>query len=311
MSDPRVSLVTKLAAGAALLAAGALLLGVSTARPALPQAATAAADNKASMTVGALGHIQPRNGVRRVSGPSEMVLVLADLLVDIGDTVHKGQPIARLDDYTSKEVAVTRLRASLAAHEADVVRLQATLANAEADYQRKERLQRDGLLTVAALDEARLQLDVARSGLASARAEVEVAKANLKQAEVDLERRVIRSPIDGRVLRVHTRAGEKVGSEGIVELGETGAMYAIAEVYETDLPRIRLGQRATATSPVLPKPLGGTVDRIAVTVGRKKIFDEDPASRRDVRVVEVEVRLDDSAVAAAFTNLQVEVRFAP
>jgi HlyD family secretion protein len=307
MPDPRVSRLKKGTAGALLSAAGALLLGVSTSPPSPPPAPT----DKASMAVGALGHLQPRNGVRKVAGPSEMVLVLADLLVDVGDGVRTGQPIARLDDYTSKQVAVTRLRASLVAHEADVVRLQATLANAEADYQRTERLRRDGLLTVAALDQARLQLDVARSSLASSGAEVEVAKASLKQAEVDLERRVIRSPIDGRVLRVHARAGEKVGSEGIVELGETGAMYAIAEVYETDLPRIRLGQRATASSPVLPKPLAGTVDRIAPTVGRKKIFDEDPASRRDVRVVEVEVRLDDSTAAAAFTNLQVEVRFAP
>ncbi len=136
-----------------------------------------------------------------------------------------------------------------------------------------------------------------------------MAKANLRQAHMDLERRSIRSPFDGQVLRVHARAGEKVGSDGIVELGQTQAMYAVAEVYETDIAQVKLGQRARIRSSVLPRELSGVVERIAMTVGKKRVFDDEPASQRDARVIEVEVKLDDSKTAAPFTNLQVEVRF--
>ncbi len=88
-------------------------------------------------------------------------------------------------------------------------------------------------------------------------------------------------------------------------------MYAVAEVYETDVHRVRLGQRATITSQALEQPLEGTVDKVHAKVGKQDVLNTDPAARTDARVVEVEIRLDDSARAAAFTNLQVDVRIAP
>jgi len=84
-------------------------------------------------------------------------------------------------------------------------------------------------------------------------------------------------------------------------------MYVIAEVYETDIGRVSVGQRAKALSPALEQPLTGTVERIGLKVGRMEALATDPISRADARIVEVEIRLDDSSRASDLTNLQVEV----
>jgi HlyD family secretion protein len=86
-------------------------------------------------------------------------------------------------------------------------------------------------------------------------------------------------------------------------------MYAVAEVYETDIGGVALGARAEVTSPALPHALHGRVDRIALRVRKLDVLGTDPAARTDARVVEVEVRLDDAdaELAAGLTQLQVEV----
>ena len=87
-------------------------------------------------------------------------------------------------------------------------------------------------------------------------------------------------------------------------------MYAIAEVYETDIVRVKVGQRAKVTSPAFPEPLEGTVERIGLKVGKMDVLGTDPAAKTDARVIEVEVRLDDSEAAACQTNLSVEIAIA-
>jgi len=138
-----------------------------------------------------------------------------------------------------------------------------------------------------------------------------VVAAELAHARAELDRAHVRSPIDGRVLKVHAREGERVGENGIVELGKTDHMFAIAEVYEDDVGRLRAGQRARVASPALPRTLEGTVEWVNLKVAKQDALGTDPAARKDARVVEVEVRLDESEPAAGLTNLQVEVEIEP
>jgi HlyD family secretion protein len=84
-------------------------------------------------------------------------------------------------------------------------------------------------------------------------------------------------------------------------------MCAVAEIYETDVRYLRVGDHATITSPALPSALKGTVDRIGYKIGKQDVLATDPAARTDARVVEVRIRLDDSETAANFTFLQVNV----
>ena len=89
-------------------------------------------------------------------------------------------------------------------------------------------------------------------------------------------------------------------------------MYAVAEVYETDIARVALGSKAQVTSPALTRVLHGTVDRIAMRVAKQDVLGTDPAARTDARIIEVDIRLDDedARLAAGLTHLQVEVAIA-
>ena len=86
---------------------------------------------------------------------------------------------------------------------------------------------------------------------------------------------------------------------------------SLAEVYETDVGRVKVGQRATVRSPAFDAPLSGTVDRIGMKIGKQDVLDTDPIARVDSRVVEVRVKLDDSAKAAGFSQMHVEVAIEP
>lgn len=276
-----------LALGVGLLGLGGLLVVRSIAPKALDES-TGSALPAVSLPppvdgdrIAALGRLQPKDGVRSIVGPAQPVSVVGHLYVDEGDRVRAGQLLARLDDAP--------LRA------ARVERAEALLANAEAELARHAKLRADRVISDSLHDRLKLDHDVAT-------AELRLARAELARVEV-------RSPIDAQVLTVHAREGERVGSDGILELGETAAMFAVAEVYEADVGRVAVGSRARVTSKSLPRALGGVVDEIALRVRKQDVLGTDPAARTDARVVEVEVRLDEADVplAATLTHLQVEV----
>jgi HlyD family secretion protein len=233
--------------------------------------------------ISALGRLEPKDGVFRVAGPSGSDSVITELRVDEGSAVRRGDLIAVLDTEPM-------LRANVA-------RLSAELEHARHELERHEELNTNRVISES-LHEARAT-------------SVRVFEARLAHARAAWELANVRSPIDGRVLYVHAREGERVDGQGIVELGRTDHMFAIAEVYEDDIGRVRKGQRARVTSPVLVQPLAGTVDRVRPRVSKQDALGTDPAARKDARVVEVEVRLDDSGPAAELTNLQVEIEIEP
>jgi HlyD family secretion protein len=84
-----------------------------------------------------------------------------------------------------------------------------------------------------------------------------------------------------------------VGNDGIVELGQTREMLAVAEIYESDVDKVRLGQTAKITSDALTGELRGTVEHIGLQVQRQNIVNTDPSANIDGRIVEVKVRLVD------------------
>jgi HlyD family secretion protein len=233
--------------------------------------------------VTALGRLEPKDGVIRVAGPSRPSVVIAQLLVDKGDRVEIGQAMATLDTATEDEARVARANVEL--------------VNARTELGRTAELFRQGIAATSLRDAAQLRFDV--------------AKAELEAAQAALGMDTVRAPARGQVIEVHARRGERVGPLGIVEIAQTDRMYAIAEVYETDIGRVRVGQHATMRSPALDPPLTGTVERIGLEVGKLDVLDADPAARTDARVVEVEIRLDDSSRAAPLSNLQVEVAIQP
>jgi HlyD family secretion protein len=147
--------------------------------------------------------------------------------------------------------------------------------------------------------------------VAAAKAELSRAIASEKQAKANLDQAYVKSTQDGVIFDIYTRAGEVVSNDGIVEIGQANQMYAVVEVYQSDISKIRTQQKVKISSVSLPEELQGTVETIGWKVQRQNVINSDPSENIDSRVVEVHVKLDQesSNKAAKFTNLQVKAVF--
>ncbi|AIE76064.1 ABC exporter membrane fusion protein [Synechocystis sp. PCC 6714] len=213
--------------------------------------------------------------------------------------------------YDSKGLLLETSRQQLAEAVANLARTQATgqqqIQEAKAAL---ERIERTGQQQI---NEASSTLDkvaeVRTVDVQTAQAEVNSALAAVKKAQADLDLAYVRSPQDGQVLKVHTWEGEIVGNEGIIELGQTAQMVAVAEVYESDVKRLKLGQTATVTSDAFSGEAVGQVKEIGLQIYKNNVLNTDPTAATDARIVEVKVLLDpaSSSKVQALTNLEVTV----
>jgi HlyD family secretion protein len=297
----------------------------------LPGIRTTAADSAtgpaagAARGVAALGRLEPEGGIVSLglaSTPEAVSgAVISRLHVERGDDVKAGQLLAEADTAAVFKARLVEARAALETARRDA-RAAASLAEeacvladvaARQSRRQAELLQRK-LTSDDAAEQAKGAADAGAASCRARKAATSVAESRIAGAEAtvarhqaELERAYIRAPFAGRVLDVMVRPGELAGLDGVLELGRVGQMYAIAEVYETDIRNVRPGQPARVHSDALPAPLTGTVTRIRPKVHKLDEIGTDPAARKDARIVEVEVRLDDSAAAAALSLLQVEV----
>ncbi len=275
--------------------------------------------------VAARGRLEPKGGIIRLGAPSTPDAVsggaVAKLHVDFGDDVTAGQILAEIDTG-----AVVKARLAEAKADRETARREALATASLADEscvlaevasrqaRRKTELLGRGLASSEETERAKGDADAGAASCAAQRAVARVSESAIASAEArvaryqaEIERSFIRAPFAGRVLDVHARPGEIVGQDGVLELGQVGSMYAIAEVYETDIRNVRKGLRARVTSSALAGDLSGTVERIRPKVQKMDEIGTDPAARKDARIVEVEIRLDDSQAAANLTNLQVDI----
>jgi len=298
----------------------------------------------------ALGRVLPRGDVVTVAPPfGAGDARIATMEVRPGDAVVPGQIIATLDSLPQLLAQLETARANVAVAEATVTQTQAsTLAardEAEANLQRaiateqaaSEELSRAtallarGVTTRAVLDTAiarateaardvernRATLSRYQADTDGAQADVAVARANLAaamsqrdQAELDIEKAYVRAPSAGTILDIHVQQGERPGSEGVVDLGDISQMTVEAEVYQSLIGRVVIGDPVTVTAPALGAPLTGQVSAIGLEIGRQSITSDDPAANTDARVVDVIVTLDPAAsrIAQRLSNLQVVAR---
>lgn len=152
--------------------------------------------------------------------------------------------------------------------------------------------------------------DVRPVDVSLAQEEVRIAEAEVKSIETDLELSFIRSPINGRVLEVFIHPGETPGSKGLVELGNTQRMVAVAEVYQTDIVKLKQGQRAIISGDGFDEAVQGTVYSIGWRVDPQRVTSDSPDSPNDRRVVEVKIMVDpaDCQKVSKLTDMEVDVR---
>ena len=232
---------------------------------------------------------------------------------------------------------------SIRAQEAEIRNLQAQLDLAQTDLVRFETLAERGAIAQQQLDSQRAEVTQTQQQIAAARATlaqlasargadlnnasaqvnsaqadlqlsqatagVSSARQNLALAEARLEQTIIRAPMDGQIIEVFIDPGESASEQPVLSLGNTEAMKVVAEVYESDVGLVAVGQKATVRSRngAFDETLTGTVSNVALQIFKNDILDDDPAASADARVVEVDVAIDQPGVIDSLTNLQVDV----
>ncbi|HCF29153.1 MAG TPA: HlyD family secretion protein, partial [Cyanobacteria bacterium UBA11049] len=216
---------------------------------------------------------------------------------------------AKTGEIQAQEATIIRLQAELkqgiAAQNANIARWQSEVRNASSEYNRFELLYRDGAISSSNLDGKRLSAETAQAQLKeaiaaqnriketlqaeinearatlnriaeirptdvkAAQAEVDNANAALRQAQTNLEQAYIKAPMAGQILKIHTRIGEKISDSGIADFGQTSQMVAVAEVYQTDISKVQLGQQAGITSQAFSGEIRGKVSQIGLQVNRQ------------------------------------------
>jgi HlyD family secretion protein len=282
-----------------------------------------------SRGVSALGRLEPEHGIINVSASSTPEAILGAILVELhveeGDDVRKGDLVAVTDTAAVMEAVAKEAEANVVYSERGVeaARSKAMETCVRADVaareaERRARLHAQGVAGEEEADSARGEAEAMKASCASASTAVrlsetgiEVARAHLNRVQAELQRSYIRAPVDGRVIDITVRPGELIGERGILELARVSRMFAIAEVYETDIRHVKTGQRATISSAALDEELSGTVTRIRQKVEKQDEIGTDPAARKDARIIEVVIALDDSGPARGLTNLQVDVVIHP
>jgi HlyD family secretion protein len=254
--------------------------------------------------VAALGRFEPAGDVRLLAAPITGIggsPRITALLVAEGDRVRRGQLLARFDNGPAQRAEEQLLLSRISTLE-QRLRLEAR------DLTRYRRLAAQGAIAAIDLDRSEQQFLELQGRLQEARAE-------LARVRTDLVNTELRAPIDGVVLRVRSRVGERPGENGILELGDSLRMEAVLEVYESDISRVRIGQpvRLTSENGGFSGSLRAVVSRIAPQVRQREILATDPSGDADARIVEVRVRLDpaDAARVSSLAGLKVIGRLEP
>ncbi|HSH74814.1 MAG TPA: efflux RND transporter periplasmic adaptor subunit, partial [Longimicrobiales bacterium] len=218
--------------------------------------------------VTASGNIRAR---RTVDISSDVSARVAELLVDEGDDVQRGQTLLRLepDQYRA---AVSRSEASLAQAEAQRAQQEANLIRTRRDLDRLLALRaRDSLLVSRQqIDDARTNLEVAEATRSSAEHGVSQARAALDEASDQLSKTIFTAPIDGKVTRLNVEEGETViigtmNNPGslVLTISDLSVIEAVVQVDETDVSRISLGDSAAVRIDAFPdRDFVGRVSRI-------------------------------------------------
>jgi len=296
-----------------------------------------------------LGRIEPAGGLFQVAAPSSIgrPCLVSRLLVREGERVRAGQVLAVLDTKSTLESALRQSEAKLGlanarleqaktgpkegsihAQKAEIARLETELEQARADSERYARLVKSGDVASYEADSKRLRVETLDASLKAEQArlqglseirpaDVEVAAMEVASAQADVARArlavdesVVHSPIDGLVVRVFTKPGEEVGSQAILTLAYSKKMYVLAEVYESDLRFLKVGQRATISSDALPRKIGGSVERIGMEIGKTSVFPASPAAVTDARVGTAQILLDSPSDVLDLIGAQVTVAIA-
>jgi HlyD family secretion protein len=251
----------------AVVAAG-VILGLTSRRGKDQTPVTLAKVERADLTrkVSANGRIDAQ---RKVDLSANVMGQIVNLAVREGDVVKKGQFLLQIDRQqlaASASGAQSALRALFSDRDA----ARANLAEAQRTLERAQKNYNDKIIPQAEFEKARTAVEAARANFASLEERISQARSNVEAAQDTLSKTTMRAPMDGIVTALTVEEGEvavigTMNNPGtkLLTVADMGIVEAVMEVDETDIPDVKVGQRATVTIDAYPnKTYNGVVTEV-------------------------------------------------
>ena len=282
------------------------------------------------------GYTDAPSGTALIAGDPAGGGVLIELRVTDGQKVKRDEVIAVLSNYPKADIAVRTSEAELAktkqAREAMVsgyrtaeIAMQEVVVKSAAEEVKLKNLemQRSGKppdqkqleqsISLQSLEreqaKLRIQKETLESDLQQSNNDIAIIKAKLDSARNTREQALVRSPLDGIVIQIYTRQGERISQNGIAKIVDLSQLRVLADVDELHVGRIANGGKVEVTFRGSPTVYQGTISRVAPTVKRMQRMEPDGGSSTDARVVQVEIQLDDPSSMPQVLGRETRVTF--
>ena len=319
-----------------LALSAALLLAADRTRVAQYAAAAAgpvrpAAPAGADRLVAAGGLVEPASQARQLA--ASVIGRIVKMNFEEGDHVAEGDVIAEIENgdlkaqLTGAEATLIARRNELArlkagareqeisAAKAELREAEAVVAMARSASERRIALGAKQIVSAEAVDQARADRDTAEArrdmlaqrlsllvspprseDVAIAQANLDAVQAQIAEITAEIEKTIVRSPIDSVILKLYRRAGETVSNlppTPIATVGDTSQLRVRADIDESDVAVILLGQTMWVTADAFPgRRFRGTVAQIGGQLGRKNFRNDNPEERLDTKILEVLIDLE-------------------
>ena len=263
----------------------------------LNPSASAAEITDQNQGIGALGRIEPRSRVIKVShnaGPEGARV--ERLFYAEGDRVKSGEKLAILSDHDKKEAEVEAAKTRIAVLKAQRDSEQIAFDFNQKEHHRYQSLKQDSMASISLADAKYLAFAQSQANLKRLSAEIAHAEAEQRIATEALKNTLIHAPVSGTILKILTWPGERISDNGLLEIADLTQLDVVAEVYESDLIRIKVGQKATISAKGFNQPYTAEVRELGYLVRKNDLNDTDPLADRDNRIIEVRLTLDDAAI---------------
>ncbi len=210
------------------------------------------------------------SAISTVTVGSQISGLVTEVRVDFNSPVKQGEVLAVIDPSTY-QAQMAQGAAQISSAQAQLAQAQASLRNATLDFQRKGDLGRQQLVSRSEVDLARSALDQARAQVNSAQAQIRQQTASTQTTRVNLQRTVIRSPVDGVVLTRTIEPGQTVAASL-----QAPELFKIAEdlskmkielaVDESDIGQVKVGQVVSFTADAFPdRQFKGVVGQVRLS----------------------------------------------
>ena len=254
--------------------------------------------------VAALGKLSPSGEIRQLAAPISQFGSsprITELLVNEGNFVKKGEVLAIFENREKLKADLERINNLIQTINDEIALKKDQIES----YQLALNKDAYSFVQFSQRKEELLKLQKQKINL----------NGDQKNIKIDLFNSKLRSPIDGFILGINTRVGERPKNEGILDIGSSQKMEALIEVYESDIDRVFISQNVELSSENggFQKNLKGKVIRISPQVKQRKVLSTDPTGDADSRIIEVLVKLDQDSIDTVqnYAGMKVIAKFIP